>query len=849
MHARAKTVPELGAAAFRSELGRFAAGPPCSPHNYQGCAGDANAPSHPPMQFGNPMAQPGLGIPVGGIGAGSFMINQAGTFGPWNMGGSISSNYENRILPQAAFHLRANVEDETASVRTLAVNTSQFGSVLPAWQTVPAGSGTYAGLYPFGAIDYGEVQPGIDVILDFWSPIVKNDEESSSQPVAYFDVTLENTSAQWADVSTMFTFPNAPTHVAGDVQNTPSEIGSIRTGFASLFQSDATTGVSAVTLSASGPQNTPDSEKTEWALAVIAGPDHEVSHTTSWDANGDGGDIYAAFLESGSLPNAPLDGTNSAGALAVSVRLEPGQITVVRFALAWDFPVVTFGTDHGTEWMRRYTSFYGGEQDSSNAYVTGSYPFHQGFTIAQRNLVSRDQALQNVLEWWRPIAEESRVPAAVRMAALNEVNQLVFNGSFWESGLVKTTAAPSGGVTVGSTTPGLHLFNTVTGGGWADTGELNVQAQATSVFLELFPSLEKSWVRATSHMVAQDPHGRVPDSPGYTTGSPWITWEASTGPAEPEQTFIDTPLKYLIRSFAAYAEDGDSALLEDVYADRLRAWIHDVAPRVPADNVFPTNPTLLSNTYDVLGEERGSTGVYVSGLYLLGLEVMIQSTKDAAALGVPEAIATDVTAWERTLATAKIAFEATYWTGTYYRFTDQGAMSTDVFADAMWPHYRALQLGLPGLFSPERVVTHLRTAFRVLTQVRDATGRLVGMPNAVPIDGKPYEHFVNDLGFQSGEVWTGANYAISAQYLTLGSRYGADDLVQMGRKLAEDVIHHAWAGDAPAAGAYAFNTPEAWNAWDTTIYRSPDYVRVLAVWDLLRAYQEITRGLSAAGGK
>ena len=27
---------------------------------------------------------PGLGIPVGGFGAGSFMVNQCGTFGPWN---------------------------------------------------------------------------------------------------------------------------------------------------------------------------------------------------------------------------------------------------------------------------------------------------------------------------------------------------------------------------------------------------------------------------------------------------------------------------------------------------------------------------------------------------------------------------------------------------------------------------------------------------------------------------------------------------------------------------------------------------------------------------------------------
>lgn len=31
---------------------------------------------------------PGLGIPLGGMGAGSFMINQSGTFGPWSFNGS-----------------------------------------------------------------------------------------------------------------------------------------------------------------------------------------------------------------------------------------------------------------------------------------------------------------------------------------------------------------------------------------------------------------------------------------------------------------------------------------------------------------------------------------------------------------------------------------------------------------------------------------------------------------------------------------------------------------------------------------------------------------------------------------
>src|SRR4051812_45181853 len=35
---------------------------------------------------------PGLGIPLGGVGAGSFMVNQSGTFGPWSFNGSQGSS-------------------------------------------------------------------------------------------------------------------------------------------------------------------------------------------------------------------------------------------------------------------------------------------------------------------------------------------------------------------------------------------------------------------------------------------------------------------------------------------------------------------------------------------------------------------------------------------------------------------------------------------------------------------------------------------------------------------------------------------------------------------------------------
>ena len=217
----------LGHAAYQRPLG-VVGDRPCSPRDWQLCAGDTSAPNTSPYQLGNPLAQPGLGIPLGGFGAGSFMINQAGTFGPWNMGGSTNSNYEKRILPQAAIHIREQQQGRRATTKTLAVNSAELGSVLPAWSTLEAGSGKYSALYPFGRIDYRDAVPSTAVSTTFWSPIVAGDDESSSQPVAYFDVKLTNETRKRTKVSTMFTFPNAPAHVASAVQNTPSPVDGAR---------------------------------------------------------------------------------------------------------------------------------------------------------------------------------------------------------------------------------------------------------------------------------------------------------------------------------------------------------------------------------------------------------------------------------------------------------------------------------------------------------------------------------------------------------------------------------------------------------------------------------------------
>lgn len=882
----------LPAAAFTTRLGVFAGGPPCDLHLaalnnvgllWPGCAGPTTLPNPGTRAYGNPMAHPGLGIPLGGVGTGAFMLNQAGTFGPWDMGGSINTNYEDRILPQAAFHVRVQRGRDRPVTRTLAVNTSQLGSVLPAWNALPAGHGAYAALFPFGTIDYGQVTSGTSVSLKFWSPIVANDDELLSQPVAYFDLKVSNTSSRASDISTMLTFPNAPAHVVSKIHGlTPPAITSTRTGFYSRYDVDPATRVHGVTLGAASPQNTPDAEASEWTEAVRAQRGQQVSYTTSWNAEGSGEDLYAAFNGEGKLPNAPLDASNSAGALAVSVKLAPHTSTVIHYALAWDFPQVGFGLDQGTVWMRRYTSFYGAREDAANNYVKGSYPFKQGFAIADKNLAREDAALQKVLSWWAPLATNARIPPEIRRQGLNQVHQLVWTGPFWESGLVRTNLK---GARIGAAVPGTHLYYMRTGGGWAAANEANVQGHALLPMRELTFDAEKAWVRAVSEQIVTGPGG-APDKFGSLPGTPFFAGgaipavplpapgsarpqaqaqgaaqpaasgtpgsAAAPGPAAgpfgrevgPGSAYFDVSPKYLIRAYGVIRADKTHASLREFYPAMLRAYTNDIAKRIPSDKGLPVEPAFFGSTFDMMGISEGAHSVYNSGLYLLSLEIMVASTAEAKDLGLAEARSVDLARLRATLVAAKAAYEKAFWTGTYYRAASEGRRFDDLFSDTLWPQHHAQLLALPDLAPADHIVSHLRTAARLLKQNKDEAGHVRGAANSMRLDGRLYPFVglpqastmdVGENGFDSREVWMGANYALAATYIEAGKRFGHADLTEAGVALAKALDHQVYAPSSPAKGAYVFNEPNAYYAGDLTIYRGPGMSRNLAAWDLLKA--------------
>lgn len=854
-------------AALARSLGEVAHGSCAPPPAWQACQGDAT-PVESPSGIGSipgnyPMGVPGLGIPVGGIGSGSFMINQDGTFGPWNFGGAQGSTYETRILPQAAFHFREQLGSGPATVRTLAtdgptnvgvngkVSARSWGSPLPAWNALNPGDGTTSALYPFGWESFTPFQT--DVSLRYFSPIVAGEDRRSSLPLVYFDVRIANHASQAADVSVMFTMPNAPDHIPGTKGDPSSPDGppSVRTGYTSSYKH--TDGVQAITLSANSPTNTPDAANSEWTIAAAPAAGQKVSYSTSWNADGDGSDIYAPFVASGSLPNTSIDSSDSAGAISVSAKLQPGEVTTVPFALAWDFPQVGFDNNQ-TTWMRRYTNFYGAKETATNDYVAGSYPGHQSYAIAHDGLVAHDTNLSAVQNWWKPIAMNPAYPDVLKLAALNQIGTLVFNNSFWEGGLVSNSVVPTGfnstgpGQHLDADRPGSHLFGIMIAGGggvsnegWTD----GLPPRGPDLYFKLFPNLMKDMLEATADTAQKTKYGNTSSSLYSPNADPFITWADGTasqgaiqnGTAQPipgETQWLEGPSDYNVEAYEYYHATGDATFLRTVYP-AIKANIAYLQQTIPAGTYLPFDAPAFDNYLDAI--PQGNVGVINSELYLLSLEIGIRSGT------VLNDDPNYVLGLRTDLARAKAEFETVLWNPAqqYYRFNAAGPNGDAAFNQAFGAQHLATALGLDALVDPTHHIAEAESTYSQFLR-HDAAGRLTG---AIVLEQPAgAESPAGNFPPQASTVEIASNYLMAADLYATGARYNLPQLKAHALEMATAVASVTWLDDS---NGFQFDGPEDYVGTDPSVYTYPGSAMASASIDLLDAIDPIRQYQPTSG--
>jgi non-lysosomal glucosylceramidase len=548
-----------------------------------------------------------------------------------------------------------------------------------------------------------------------------------------------------------------------------------------------------------------------FALAASRAAGVEVTVRSRFDAVGDR-DVWTDFAADGRLEPSDdrrpsITGEAIGAAVAATVVLAPGERRSVRFAVAWDLPIVEFGA--GRRWWKRYTRTWG---------RTGE----RAFDLARHALEQAPAWRAAIEAWQRPVLDAPDRPDWYKAALFNELYFLVDGGSFWEAGEV-------GGAEPDPADPGRFALLECTDYPFYDS--VDVDFYASFSILRLFPDLELRGIRDLLAAVAVDDPaiitidasgarvprklgGTVPHDVGGPDDDPFHRPNRYT--YQDVNDWKDLAPKVVLqvwRDALAAGPAGDD-LIRDAWPtitgllDRLKARDRD-GDGLPEHDGFP------DQTYDTWPMHGPSA--YGGSLWL-------------GALAAAEAMARRLghTDEERRFAgwfeRGQVAFDRRLWRGDHYAYDDGGGHSSDsIMADQLAGQWYADATGLGDLLPADRVETALRTIHRMNVCVF-AGGRM-GAVNGMRPDGA-----VDDSSEQSAEVWVGTTYALAA--------------FMIGRGLVEE-------GWSTACGVAAltyerglwFRTPEAFDRDGN--YRASLYLRPLAIWAIEEALERRATDLVA----
>jgi non-lysosomal glucosylceramidase len=745
------------------------------------------------------------------MGAGSIGRTHRGDFARWHLD---VGRHRFETIPADQFSVYVGKGDTRSAHVLSTIRPDTLGS----WNwDLPAGAGTYHGLFPYAWFDCDWAELPVRLLQRQFSPVIPGNYRESSYPVGIFEWQIENTSPDPVTVGLMFSWLNDIGRDRGQDRRGGHRNVSMR--------KDGITGVLL-----QGPADAPDAP---WnGSFAIMGIEEPGVHLTTCDRflADDGSELWADFAADGRLGDV-VDGRPSqpgeaiGAALAATVELAPGETKRVSFVLVWDLPVAEFGS--GTCWYKRYTRFFG--HSGANAWAIGADA-----------LARRSEWSSAIDAWQAPILNDATRPDWYKTALINELYYLVDGGTVWTEGEPFNMADParrsallpaaSESGKAGADGP-LGHFAVLECYDYACYNTLDVNFYASWALLLLWPDLDVSVLRDFAATVDLDDPEIV--TVGWKgTDAPWKVRGAMPhdlgGPGG--DPFLRPNVYHWLD--VNIWKDLNSKFVLQVWRDVLLAPAPDLArdtwPAVVQamdylgrfdrdDDGLPEHDGQPDQTYDAWSMQGPSS--YSGALWLAALRAAMR-------LGEMVGDVATVERFRQIHDRGTASFEAKLWNGHCYRFDASGEASSDsIMADQLAGQWYADATGLGDLVSPERILTALRTVYE--SNVLGFGGGDMGAVNGSRPDGS-----IDESTEQSAESWTGTTYGLAA--------------FMIGRGLTKE-------GWRTAHGAYAvtygrglwFRTPEAY--LQNGDYRAAMYLRPLAIWAIEHALRQKTANAAAAG--
>lgn len=751
---------------------------------------------------------PWHGMPLGGFGAGCIGRSPRGDFNLWHIDGG---EHIFKTIPACQFSIYEETT-ETKQAYALCTEAPEDGT-LSTWKWYPKEAGTYHALYPRSWFVYKNVFQA-ELICEQFSPILPNNYQETSYPLAIFEWTAHNPTEEPITLSILFTWQNTAGWFTNAIK---SPTVRIRDDGSPVYEYQPRWGDSegaknrwiqdnfrvGCLMSKHGTKTEPQEGEGEWALATSENPSVEVFHNTRWNPAGNGAEIWKQFSRDGSISDEenerPADaGEQIAVAIAVRFTLKPSQTRKIPFILAWDFPVTEFAP--GIWYYRRYTDFFGRNGKNAWAMIRTAFKYS-------------DIWKEDIKLWQQPILSRRRLPDWFKMALLNELYALTDGGSLWTAADERN---PKGQFAV------LECFDYR----WYES--LDVRLYGSFPLLMLWPELEKTVLRAFARAIPTSDDtpriigynqaqavrkiaGATPHDLGAPNEHPWVKTNYTS--YQDCNLWKDLPCDFVLQVYRYFFLTGsdDIEFLQECWPSIVQTLAYLKTFDKDGDGI-PENSGAPDQTFDDWPMQGVSA--YCGGLWIAALEAACAIGETLLQSPNPPIPASElrqtILTYQSWLQQARSVYEKKLWNGKYYRL-DSESNSEVVMADQLCGQFYAQLLQLPDVVPRERALSALKTIYDAC--FLKFHGGQFGAANGVQLDGSP----ANPDATHPLEVWIGINFGLAAFMVKMGMR---DEAL----RIAEAVVRQIY------DNGLQFRTPEAITTVGT--FRACHYLRAMAIWAL-----------------
>uniref|UniRef100_A0A8C7XR32 Non-lysosomal glucosylceramidase n=1 Tax=Oryzias sinensis TaxID=183150 RepID=A0A8C7XR32_9TELE len=738
------------------------------------------------------------GAPLGGIGGGTITRGWRGEFCRWQLNPGMY-HYKTVMADQFTVCLRRG--GQTVYQQVLSV---EHPSTLQGWNWGYCGEyAFYHALYPRAWTVYHLPGQNVTLTCRQISPVIPHDYKDSSLPVAVFIWDIENKNDYALEVSIMFTMVNGSGHKddsTGGHWNEPFHLEK---------EGKALSGVLLHHCTAVNP----------YTLCISAReqPDRKVSHQTAFSPSGTCSGLWSDLMTDGRLDSPSgsspptQKGEKVAAALAVGCSVPAHGHNDVEFCLAWDMPLITFGSRERKH-VRRYTRYFGSKGEASPS-------------LSHYALTHYKEWERRIEEWQSPILQDSSLPSWYKSALFNELYFVADGGTVWTE--LAEDADVSGGVR--SEDGGLPAqpdvikeygrFAYLEGQEYRMYNTYDVHFYASFALIMLWPKLALSvQYDIAGSVVQQDLTERlhlmsgmyspvktknvVPHDIGDPDDEPWHRLNAYL--IHDTAGWKDLNLKFVLQVYRDFHITQDNQYLKDMWPICQAVMESEIKFDLDGDGLIE-NSGYADQTYD--GWTVTGPSAYCGGLWLASLCVMCKMAR---------LVDTEKTYqhYKDILDRGSAAFDKLLWNGKYYNYDSSGKYhSNSVMSDQCAGHWflKASAFGDEDYqaFPKEKIQSSLKSIFDL--NVMAFAGGQMGAVNGMRPEGVPDRSSV-----QSDEVWIGVVYGLAATMIHEGMR-------EEGMHTAEGCYRTVW-----ERLGMAFQTPEAY--CEKNIYRSLAYMRPLSIW-------------------